>query len=298
MNSNLETLIYERLAGWEPMTSLLAKYKSEPAVFYQLAPDDKQRGWKGATQYPRVVFDIDRQANAERKSAGTLVVEVFCDREGTEPETIEPTIKECLKDLLIKPDGGFPYCFAWSRTDAFRVERVDGGATMRDVIGQEIRFDVLEYPKQETTDPDPVAALNAFIAENYPDACVIGLTHMDNYTEASATRPVLYCRLQGTNTEDITNTVVWMNARIAVHIICSDAEARLKIAADLQNLITWAAEIIMLDGSPMRPSRVSMSNTADYLQEGQLTGVYQYGVLRWRKKPHRITQVHMELQPE
>ena len=293
----IDELIYSRLRNYEPLAALLSTFEDLPAVFYQLAPDDRQKGWKGEKQYPRVVVDLDMQANEERKSSGTLLVSTLCDRTGTEPEALEPLVKECLKDLLIKPDGSFPYCFAWARTDPFEIEGITGGAAKRGVIGQEIRFDIVEYPSQETTDPDPVAAINAFLAEEYPEAVVVGLTHMGSFTEASAERPVIYCRLQGDDTESITNTVVWINARIAVHVICSDPEIRLKMAADIRNRITWAGEIIMLDGSPMRPNRVSLSNTADYLREGQLSGVYHYGVLRYRRVPHTVQKVHMELIP-
>ena len=299
MNSDLATLVYDRLKTYAPLTALLCKYAELPAVFYQNAPDDQQTAWGGKTQYPRVVFDIDEQANTERKSSGTLIVEVFCDRAGTEPEQIEPIIRECLKDLLIKPHGSFPYCFSWARTDAFVVKSIkEGGTAQRAAIGQEIRFDMLEYPKQDTTDPDPVAALCAFLLEEYPDACIVGLSPMGSYTEATAEKPVVYCRLESIETDSVTNTVAWMDARIAIHIICSLPETRLKIAADIQNLLMWSAEIIMLDGSPMRPLRVSLSNTADYLKEGQLRGVFHYGVLRWRAKPHQIISSTSDLQAE
>lgn len=299
MNSELVSLVYDRLKNYEPLTALLCEYAELPAVFYQNAPDDQQSAWGGKTQYPRVIFDIDEQANMERKSSGTLIVEVFCDRVGTEPEQIEPIIRECLKDLLIKPHGSFPYCFSWARTDAFVVKSIhEGGTAQRAAIGQEIRFDMLEYPKQDTTDPDPVAALCAFLLDQYPDVCIVGISPMGNFTKATEDNPVVYCRLESIETDSITNTVAWMDARIAIHIICSQSEMRLRIAADIQNLLLWSSEIIMLDGSPMRPLRVNLSNTADYLKEGQISGVFHYGVLRWMRKPHRIMNAHLELQPE
>lgn len=295
MSPDLSSMIYNRLKSSDALASTLSTFKGLPAIFYQTAPDDQQAGWGRETQYPRIVFDLDEQANAERKSSGTLVVFVYCDRAGTEPEEIEPLVKARMIDLLIKPSGGFPYCFAWARTDAFEIEGVGGGAAKRRVIGLEIRFDIVEYPPQETTDPDPVAALNAFLLETYPDVLVLGLSPLGEYTETDADHPVVYCRLRSVENESITNTVAWMNARIAIHVICSDAETRLKIAADLCNLLLWKAEIIMLDGSPMRPTGVNMSNTADYLKEGQLSGVFHYGVLRWRATPPRLNHVYTDL---
>ena len=289
----IEELVYQRLKSDAALSSMLCKFSGKPAIFYQLAPDDRQSGWENGGQCPRVVYDLDKQADIERKSSGTLVVQTFCYRDGIEPETLEPLVAACLKDVLINPDGGFPYCFAWARTIPFDIPKHEDGDKNRRIIGQEIHFDVIEYPAQETTDPDPVAALDNFLAEQYPEAVVVGLSRMGHFTEASAEQPVLYCRMLGSETESVSNTVVRMNARISVHVICSDPAIRLKLAADIQYRVASVAEIIMLDGSPMRPVRLSMNNTADYLKEGQIEGVYHYGVLRYRAKPHRITSANV-----
>ena len=108
MEANLSYMIYNRLKTSEPLAELLSTFSDLPAVFYQIAPDDQQVGWNRETQYPRIVFDLDEQANAERKSSGTLVVYIYCDRAGTEPEKIEPLVKKRLTDLLVTPQGSFP----------------------------------------------------------------------------------------------------------------------------------------------------------------------------------------------
>ena len=82
------------------------------------------------------------------------------------------------------PDVSFPYCFAWAKTDAFELASAEYGRDNRGVIGQEIRFDIVEYPMQETTDPDPVAALNSFLAEEYPEAM---LAWLPDYSGAGLT---------------------------------------------------------------------------------------------------------------
>ena len=305
----LEPLVEWRLKSNTYLSSLLCRYAGTPSVFYQLAPSDKMKHWeispaareKGlecAAQYPRVVYDFGKMAEPDRKSAGTLVVYTFCERRGTAPETLEPIIRESLKDLLMKPEGVFPYCFAWARTSDFEIPGIEEGAKNRGAVGQEIQFDIIEYPKQETTDPDPIAALNQFLAKLYPEAVIVGLSHMEELTEANAGKPVLYCRLRGTENVGEMNTVTWMHARIAVHVICSDPETRLKLTADIQNQINSYGKMRMLDGSIMRPVRLAMNNTADYLKEGQLDGVFHYGVLRPRAKPHKIRRVHMEINPE
>lgn len=293
----IEELLYNRLSTYEPLIELLATYGGRPAVFFQSAPEDGQKGWGGKTQYPRLVYDLDMQANTERKSSGALLVALFCDRSGTEPETIEPIVRECLKDIFLKPDNAFPYCFAWARTDAFDMGEglQDGGQKQRAVIGSDIRFDVLELPAQETTDPDPIAALNQYMQELYPEAHIIGLTHMGRVTEAKPKKPVLYCRLQSLEEAAVTNTVVWVDARVAVHVICPSAEIRLKIAADIAYRMARKAEIIMLDRSPMRPTGLAVDNAADYLRTGQITAKLRYGLLRWMAQPHTIMEVNLSL---
>ena len=62
---NLKQLIYKRLVHAKDIGGLLAKYAGHPAVFDTEAPDDKQDGWEGKTQYPRLDIVLDMQANEE-----------------------------------------------------------------------------------------------------------------------------------------------------------------------------------------------------------------------------------------
>lgn len=59
------------------------------------------------------------------------------------------------------------------------------------IVCKEIVFDILEYPNQETTDPDPVIAVGTFIKELYPESIVIGLDRLENYTDP-AEHPVFF----------------------------------------------------------------------------------------------------------
>ena len=152
----LEELIYKRFTESENLVSQLAVYAGKPAVFRPVSPEGNQEGWESKTQFPQLIYNFDLQANEERKSAGTLAVSLLCQNT-TEitPENIEPEVRKCLKDVLLKPEHGTPYAFAWARSDAFEMEETKS----RLVIGIEIRFDILEYPSQETLDPDPVMAV-------------------------------------------------------------------------------------------------------------------------------------------
>ncbi|MDE7201811.1 MAG: hypothetical protein K2O91_07885 [Lachnospiraceae bacterium] len=156
----LEELIHKRFVDSENLIKHLALFSGGSAVFSPEPPDESQEGWGGNTQYPQVIYNFDLQANEERHSAGTLSVSLLCQNT-TEitPETIEPLVRDCLRDVILKPVEGTPYCFAWARTDAFTIDEKKGNVT----IGSEIRFDILEYPSWETSDPDPIMAVNKYI---------------------------------------------------------------------------------------------------------------------------------------
>lgn len=109
----------------------------------------------------------------EQNSAGSLSVSILCQNTADIfPEDIAPIVKGCLRDVILLPEGGTPYCFTWARTDAFTMGEDAGKAGV--VIGCEVRFDILEYPSMETSDPDPVMAVDKYIKELYPECLVMG----------------------------------------------------------------------------------------------------------------------------
>lgn len=287
----LEELIHKRFSGSEDLVKHLALFNGAPAVFSQEPPDGNQEGWGGNTQYPQVVYNFDLQANEERHSAGTLSVSLLCQNTAEiMPEAIEPLVRDCLRDVILKPTGGAPYCFAWARTDAFTLDEKKGNLT----IGSEVRFDILEYPSQETSDPDPIMAINKYIKGIYPECLIMGYDKMEEITEATAERPVIYCRLLSADKAKETNTVAWMDGRIAVHILCPDSGIRLKMAAAIANSISLDGEIIMLDYSPMFIKRLQANYKSDYLKDGQIFVTGHYGLLRYRAKPHSLQAAHVK----
>lgn len=289
---NLEELIYKRFTESENLVKYLAAFVGKPAIFSPEAPASNQDGW-GEAQYPRVTYNFDLQANEERKSAGTLSVTLLCQNTAEiVPEEIEPEIRACLRDVLLHPDGGALYAFTWARTDAFSIQE----SKQELIIGSEIRFDILEYTCQETTDPDPIAAANQYLKELYPKCVIIGQDRVEEITEATAERPVVYCRLTSIEKNRETNTVVWMDGKIAIHILCPDSEKRTKLTTDIANTISLDGEIIMLDRSPMFIKRLQANYKADYLKDGQIFLTVHYGLLRYRAKPHSLEETKINYQ--
>lgn len=284
----LEELIYKRFTESEELKKLLARFSGSPAVFSPDAPEDNMPGWDKGKQYPRLTYNYELQANEERSSAGTLSVSLFCQNtqviDEIMPEMIEPFVKECLKDVLLQPTGGPLYAFAWARSDAFELEEKKNSL----IIGTEIRFDILEYAGQETTDPDPITATNRYIKQMYPECVVVGYDNMAEITKASNERPVIFCRLMSSELAEQTNTVVWLDGRIAVHILCPDNTVRLKMAMAVAQKLSLDGEIILLDKSPMFIRRLQMDNKSDYLKDGQIFITGRYGVLRYKAKPYEL----------
>lgn len=276
---NLEELICKRLSEAKNLTKCLTRYAGQPAIFTPEAPGDREAGWGRATQYPRAVFNFDMQADGERKSAGTLSVAIICrnDSEAV-PELIEPAVKKALKDVLLKDDNGTLYAFAWARTEGFSMTEEKNEL----LIGSEIRFDIMEYPQQETTDPDPIMAMARYIKDLYRDSIVVGIDKMADETEASKEAPVFYCRLTEIEKLEETNTVVWMNGKIAISLLCPDGATRLKMAAAVLNSLSLDGEVTMLDDSPMFMERLTANLKSDYLKDGQIFVTGRYGLLRYK----------------
>lgn len=281
----LEELIYKRFTEYGPLTSRLTRYQGRPAVFSPAPPEDIRDKWEESEQYPRIVYSYDMQANTERKTAGTLNVELYCqNRAETVPEDIAPEIRKCLKDILLKAEDGSLYAFAWSRTDAFEIRENKNDL----IIGCDVRFDILEFTNQETTDPDPIIATSRYIKRLYPDCIVVGLDHMEDITEATVEKPVLYCELTSVEKGEESYSVTWMNGVIAVHIFCPDSSVRMKMSTALANRISLDGEIILLDTSPMFIRNLRIDNKSDYLKEGQLFITGRYGLLRHKQKRYTL----------
>ena len=294
---NFDELIYKRLSTSEELTMMLSSFCGRPSIFTPDVPEHNQKGWS-EKHYPLIVYNYDLQANAERNSVGTLGISMLCQNDAETPvEKIEAKIRECMRDIIITPESGGPYCFAWARTDGFTVEENSGrqehglGLT----IGNEIRFDILEMPPMITTDPDPIMAVDRYVKDMYPECLVLGYDRANEIEEATVERPVIYCRLQSNTSSDTTYTVAWRDCVVAVHVLCPDTEKRVKMATAIANKLSVDTEVIMFDKSPMFVTRLQANYRADYLKEGQVFITGHYGILRYKPKPHTLRHVRHQL---
>lgn len=283
---DLNGLVFSRLSSDPSIARALAKYDDQPAIFNTEFPADQQDGWGGETQYPRISYRFNMQVDTKRSSSGTLMVSIFA-LSPIIAEEIEMYVRNSLKDVLMKPTGEAPVCVAWQRTDPFLLEG-------NKVYANDITFDILEFPAQETTDPDPVMALSYYIKDLFPDSAVLGVDEVGDYTSPADT-PIFYCQLQSITLTDgpCQNTVMWFIAGISVHLLCPDASNRLKMVAAINQRLAIDAEVIMLDDSPMTIQSLRMDNRADYLREGQLVVSGHYGCLRDGAVGHNTTGISL-----
>lgn len=277
----IEELIRKRFLGIEEIAGRLAVFAGQPAVFLQVAPADVQAGWKDGTQYPRIVNYVELRTDNERKSQGLLRVDLLCDIEKDVPEDIEPLIRASLKDILFQPDDGSPYCFAWQRTDSFEIESKNSD---KRIAGYEIVFDILEYPEQITTEPDPVETMNLFLKEKLPEAFIVGMDQMEEFRVATEDSPIVYVRMVQYDNDRTTYALSWMNCKLAIHIIAPTAGTRSKWIRQAMNWLATEGEAIMPNDTPMLFNGMSANNGMDYLVNGQITVDAQYALTRLRQE--------------
>ena len=292
---NLSELIYKRLCSSPDLTKTLARYNGSPAIFSPEAPDDNMEGWEEEVQYPKIVYSYDLIADEKRQSTGNLTITLLCRNDAeVMPEHIEVEIIKSLRDVMIMPDNGIPYCFAWSRTERFTIQEKSVDVT----IGSEIRFDIIEYPSQITTDPDPIWATCRYIKDLYPESVMIGLDRLEEITEVTKDHPVIYCRLRSMENTGINFTTAWMDANISIHVICPESDARLGYLSGINMLMATDGEIELQDESPMHIHYLKMNNATDYLKNGQITFTGKYGALRYRAKEKPLNVMNNTLNTE
>ena len=282
----LGELMHERFATYSFFKDQMAVYAGLPAVFYQGAPDDRQKGWEGE-QYPRIVYTIDMQAD------------LYCDERKTLPEDIEPYIRKCLVNLIVKPEGNSHYAFAWARTEMFSLERSarDRGVDTM-IVGASVRFDILEYSRQETANPDPVQALSRWLKDLEKESLVIGKDHIEKFFEPSGESPAFYVRVQSYKTNRATYALTWVDCNLAIHIIVPEPENRSLWARYIADRLNMAGEVIMLDDSPMLIFEVSVENNADYLTRGQVMVKAQYSIPRIGEVEHPLSKIKVSQKEE
>ncbi|MFP3153131.1 hypothetical protein LQZ18_01610 [Lachnospiraceae bacterium ZAX-1] len=290
----IEQLINEQISSDPQIRGMLTTYKGAPAFFYQKAPQDNDKGWTKPC-YPRADFNIDMRYDPERKTSGTLSINVWCTTECATVGSDDPD--KAVEKRLIELIGGTFYtgeesattCAVWNRSDAFSIEGTasTGQTTAPEVFGIAILFDLTEFPDQITTAPDPIQGANSWTKLHFPQMMVIAHDEMPPIWKPNDTNPAIYWRFEGTASESRQSyAVTWYIGNFAAHVISESVTERNKWTKALIEQIQLDGEIILEDTSPMFIQQIQIRHNADPLREGQLSLTGQYGVLAQHRKEH------------
>lgn len=273
----MEVIIYNYLKKvFTENEELLTKYMDKPAIFNTKAPDDMDEGWNDESQYPRCIFELNMQADAERKISGRLFVDVMCENENTsvQPETLAEAVKQAVDGCFFsKPE--LTISAQWNRSDNF-------GEKDKKLSGITLIFDIMAYPIQETESPDPVKAVNLWLKTLYQKAYVIGRDTLPETWKPTDESPAIYCRISnlGESTRmKSTAAVTWIGADMRVNVMAPSEQVRSTIIKNSVQILINATRLILDDNSPMLIDNVTGNPAANPLREGQIQIKATYGVL-------------------
>ena len=282
----LRQLLLRQITGDEQMGGMLAGYNKAPAVFYQKAPSDSRPGW-GSPKYPRLDFNVDMRHDPERKTEGTLTVNIWCTSEcpavgDPDPDrAIEQRLLELVSGVFYTDGNRETFCAEWERSDEFLYEKGEkSDNTFPEVYGLTVTFSLMAFPEQITTSPDPIQGLNAWTRKHFPKMMVIAYDDMPPMWKPSDDNPAIYWRFTGTSSSNRqSSAVTWYTGTFAAHIIAESVTERNKWTKAVIEQAQMEGEVILPDTSPMFINRIAVRHNADHLQDGQLELTGQYGVL-------------------
>lgn len=282
----MEEVIYKYLTGNKELGGMLTKYRNSPAIFCDEAAKDTDRSWADGPQYPRIVYSLEMRDDPQRKISGTLMVDIMCFG-NVQPSTIEDVVRPMI-DGHFFTDDDTTIAAMWSSSPDFQEQ-----AGKNVISGVTVAFDVMAFPRQETSNPDPIQALNRWMKEQLPDVTVIGYDDLPAVWTPEPKKPAVYFKLDalGPGTIKDTYSVAWHLATIKGLVISTDREVRNKTSKFVVDALAAKSRVQLADRSPFFLRRIAANMAADPMKEGQLTITGEYGVLTKKNVHPVITSV-------
>lgn len=287
--------VYRLLSENAALTENLAAFGQEPAVFYQSAPDDTDPMW-GPKQCPRLVYTLEMQGDPERHTSGRLTVDILTDKNSCEPEDLDQIIRCLLSGVFFTDASKTTYAVLWDRSDLFDEFEPGKGTTARGILGITAVFDVVEFPVQLTTDPDPVQAMHLWSKGSLNNVLVVGCDALPPVWKPTGEQAAIYWHLNSIGPAPMIDswTVSWHGVQLAGHILADHTQMQ-SIAKVIIDALQQAGEVLMADDSPMFVTRIVYSSGADPIKQGQITLSATYGTLR---KPQFAPFLNKEIRYE
>lgn len=290
----IDVQVRQHLIKQSELEPYLTKYAGDTAVFYQEAPDDQDEFWATGSQYGRIVFYIDMQDDPQRNISGTMGVDLYCEKGTTQlPEMIEPLLKAALDGYFFSNEH-VTISASWRNTQLF-------SEPTKNVIGATLTFDLMDFPNQQTTDPDPIALINDWSVSDLPtilgvkDIRVIGRDKLPAAWKPTNELPAIYWRLGDIRKcEWIPDTYncSWQTATLWGHVMAPDNATATKIARLISNTLTIKKRLIFEDLAPLMIDRnIQIYPANDALKLGQIKLDGTYGILNIPPATHRLDKI-------
>ena len=264
----------EYLSKQEQLTSLLTTYGGEPAIFQQICPSDTDGLWD-AKQFPRILYDIDKSGDDERKISGMLYMDVVCSEDSAAPESIEKVLKELTDGYFFVVDG-MTFAAKWERSDNFKTE------PNHKVFGITVTFSLLAFPQQNTAEPDTVALMNTWAKEFFPKATILNVSETDSVFKPTDEAPAIYWSFRGLKDSPIPSVFhcTWIQNNLTMHVMAPSETIRNAIVTQAMQELVAKTRVMFPDKSQFIIHNVAGNMSADPIKTGQLTVSGSYGLLR------------------
>jgi hypothetical protein len=143
-----------------------------------------------------------------------------------------------------------------------------------DAITRPLKFIVLTISNQLTTDPDPIAGMNQWILQAFPELQIDPLTWT-----LTDTTPAIYWRFASMRVIEQWSVVSWIEATIMGHILAPTPKGRLLWTKKITDRLAVDRETFLADASPLFFMSIAADSQADYLKDGQIKLTLKYGIL-------------------
>ena len=286
----IEEVLNAYLCESEQLTSLLATYDGEPAIFHQIAPSDTDKAWS-ELQFARIVYDIDKTGNVERKISGTLYMDVMCSgSQSAGPEDIEKVLKELIDGYFFMVDG-MTYAAKWERSDSFKTE------SNHKVFGITVTFSLLAFPQQNTGIPDSVALMNTWTEAFFPNATIINVSATQKVFKPTDEHPAIYWSFRGLGESPISNIYhcTWRQTNLSMHVMAPSTNVQNSLVQEVNNALAFKSRIMFEDGTQFMLHSVTANASADPIRDGQLTLQGSYPIIRPENDGHKMKTITYKL---
>ena len=281
----MERIIRRRLAGDEELCGLLATYGNEPAIYYgkPVADSDSPQNF-----YPHMILSADKFSDAQHGVAGLLTVDILCAAMTLSPEEIEPHVRRLLEGVFFR--GEEVFLLRWQKTELFQEQNAERTPL---IAGATMTFEIYELPCGLTATPDPIQALQRWLACREENAVIIGLTDFGECFEPSRERPAFWVSQSNLSTARQMYVQVFVTAEINLHVFAPGVRSRREWLTDIYHALVFAKAIELDDHSAMRLQSCDFDFNANDIQ-GQLKTTWEYGLLRRVNYAHPLNHLETE----